>query len=292
MSRLTCRERAGVLSVWLILAGLGGLLAALPGTAGSAEVSEGSRVEIVVTGIPRPIQLARDGDGMLVVLGQGWRGDSAGELYRVDLRGTLPVDDARALRVVVPFASEPRKTALGSLAVDPHSGDLFLGEENGNRIYRLGSTQHLRPVAVGLNHLLGGSTLALDHLGRLVFLDYASPETHLRAEAPLPPSLSWLTEEGYRGPVVFRVDVHADRPLPRRADLLAPIFPRSGAISAGREPLWRLIGSDPTASFASWPDCPPATITGRTSPRGQTGACSSVADFIYARSSGSPQPER
>jgi hypothetical protein len=152
------------------------------------------------------------------------------------------VDAARAPRVVIPFATEPRKTALGSLAVDPRSGDLFLGEENGNRIYRLGPNQHLRPVAVGLNHLLGGSTMALDRLGRLIFLDYASPETHLRAEAPLPPSLSWLTEEGYRGPVVFRVDVHEDRPLPRRADLFAPIFPRSSEVRAGREPLWRLIG--------------------------------------------------
>ena len=163
---------------------------------------------------------------MLVVLGQGWRGDAAAELYRIDVRGALPVNAARAPRVVIPFATEPRKTALGSLAVDPRSGDLFLGEENGNRIYRLGSNQHLRPVAVGLNHLLGGSTMALDRLGRLIFIDYASPETHLRAESPLPPSLSWLTEEGYRGPVVFRVDVHEDRPLPRRADLLPPIFPR------------------------------------------------------------------
>jgi hypothetical protein len=242
MSRLTCRERAGVWSAWLILVGLGGLLVASPRTAGSAEVSQGSRVEVVVTGIPRPLQLARDGDGMLVVLGQGWRGDAAAELYRIDVRGTLPVDATRAPRVVIPFASEPRKTALGSLAVDPRSGDLFLGEENGNRIYLLGSNHHLRPVAVGLNHLLGGSTMALDRLGRLIFIDYASPETHLRAETPLPPSLSWLTEEGYRGPVVFRADVHEDRPLPRRADLLAPIFPRGGTIGTEREPLWRFIG--------------------------------------------------
>jgi len=242
MSRLTCRGRRRVWSAWLIFAGLGGLLAAGPRTAGSAEVSPGSRVEVVVTGIPRPIQLARDGDGMLVVLGQGWRGDAAAELYRIDVRGALPVNAARAPRVVIPFATEPRKTALGSLAVDPRSGDLFLGEENGNRIYRLGSNQHLRPVAVGLNHLLGGSTMTLDRLGRLIFIDYASPETHLRAETPLPPSLSWLTEEGYRGPVVFRVDVHEDRPLPRRADLLLPIFPRNGKIGTDREPLWRLIG--------------------------------------------------
>jgi hypothetical protein len=137
---------------------------------------------------------------MLVVLGQGWRGDAAAELYRIDLRGSLPVDAAQAPRIVIPFASEPRKSVFGSLALDSRTGDLYLGEENGNRIYRLGTDQHLRAVAVGLNHLLGGSAIALDQQGRLVFLDYASPEMHLRSETPLPPSLSWLTEEGYRGP--------------------------------------------------------------------------------------------
>ncbi len=205
-------------------------------------MSEGFRVEVVVTGIPRPIQLAHDRDGMLVVLGQGWRGDAAAELYRIDLRGSLPVDAAQAPRIVIPFASEPRKSVFGSLALDSRTGDLYLGEENGNRIYRLGTDQHLRVVAVGLNHLLGGSAIALDQQGRLVFLDYASPEMHLRSETPLPPSLSWLTEEGYRGPEVFRVDVDERQPLPRRADLLPPIFPRRETPRAGQEPMWRFIG--------------------------------------------------
>src|SRR3989449_6090807 len=43
---------------------------------------------------------------------------------------SLPVNASVAPRVVIPFAEGPRKTALGSLAVDPRSGDLFLGEEN------------------------------------------------------------------------------------------------------------------------------------------------------------------
>jgi hypothetical protein len=41
--------------------------------------------------------------------------------------------------------------------------------------------------------------------------------------------------------VVFRLDVHEQRPLPRRADLLVPIFPQGGRAGTGREPLWRLI---------------------------------------------------
>ena len=207
-----------------MLGGVGWLLAASPHPVTGADVAAGLRAEIVVTGIPRPIQLALDAQGALVVLSQGWRGDAAAEIYRIDLSRSSPVDATRAPRVVIPFADEPRKTAFGSLAVDPRSGDLFLGEENGNRIYRLGTDHRLQAVVMGLNHLLGGSAIALDPLGRLVFLDYASPEMHLRSETPLPPSLQWTTEEGYRGPVAYRVDVHEDRPLPRRTRL-APTHP-------------------------------------------------------------------
>lgn len=241
MSRLTCRPAGAGEGAWLVLA-LAWLLVSSPQPVAGADVAVGLRADVVVTGIPRPIQLALDAHGRLVVLSHGARGDAAAEIYRFDLRGAMPVDAERAPRVVIPFADEPRKAVFGSLAVDTRSGDVFLGEENGNRIYRLGADQRLQALAVGLNHLLGGSALALDRQGRLIFLDYASLETHLRSEAPLPPSLSWLTEEGYRGPLVFRIDPREERPLPRRADLLAPIVPRGGTIPAGREPLWRLIG--------------------------------------------------
>lgn len=239
MSRVTCRVRGW--GAWLMLAGLTWLLAVSPQPTAGADVSPGWRVDVVVTGIARPIQLAFDTHGGLVVLSHGWRGDAAAEIYRVDVHEALPVDAARVPRVVIPFAEELRKAVFGSLALEPRSGDLFLGEENGNRIYRLGADQRLQAVVVGLNHLLGGSALALDEQGRLVFLDYASPETHLRSEQPLPPSLRWLTDEGYRGPLVFRIDPGEERLLPRRADLLAPILPRGGAIPAGQEPRWRLI---------------------------------------------------
>ena len=195
---------------------------------------------MVATGLPRPLQLALDGRGRLVVLSAGWSGEAAGEIYRLDVRGALPIEAARVPRVVVPFTDESRKTVFGSLAVDPTSGDVFLGEENGNRIYRLRVDHRLQAVTVGLNHLLGGASLTLDGRGRLIVLDYESPETHLRSETPLPPSLSWLLDEGYRGPLVFRIDPHEDRPLPRRADLLIPILPRKEA-RADREPMWRLI---------------------------------------------------
>ena len=242
LSRLRSDLARGALGVSLVAAALCWLVAGGPRQAAGADPSGGLRVEVVVTGIPRPIQLGFDGQESLVVLSQGWRGDAAGEIFRIDVRGSQPVDVTRAPRVVIPFAGEPRKTALGSLAVDPASGDLFLGEENGNRIYRLGAGHRLQAVAVGLDHLLGGSSIAVDPRGRLIFLDYASPETHSRSETPLAPSLSWLTQEGYRGPAVFRVDVRDDRPLPRRAEQLAPILPLVGRAGAGREPAWRLMG--------------------------------------------------
>jgi len=205
-------------------------------------VAPGLRVDVVATGVPRPTQLAFDARGSLVVLSPGSSGDAAGEIYRLDLRGPLPIDAARMPRIVIPFADSPRRTVLGSLALDPPSGNLFLGEENGNRIYRLGDDQRLQPLVVGLNQLLGGTALRLARQGRLVFLDYASSETHLRSETPLPPSLRWLVDEGYLGPLVFRIDPREERALPRRADLLIPILPRRETARPVREPMWRLIG--------------------------------------------------
>ena len=239
MSRLTWSSSVVGWAAWLTLTWC---VVSNPRPTAGAEVAPGFRVDVVATGLPRPIQLALDPRGRLVVLSSGWFGDAAGEVYRLDLRGPLPIDAARVPRVVIPFADEPRKTVFGSLAVDPRNGNLFLGEENGNRIYRLGDDHRLQAVVVGLNHLLGGTALTLDRRGRLVFVDYASPESHLRSETPLPPSLSGLVDEGYQGPLVFRVDPAEERPLPRRADLLAPILPRSEATRPDREPMWRLIG--------------------------------------------------
>jgi len=230
---------------WLaVLLGLGSGLA--PTSASTeGQVAGGFRFEVVATSIPRPAQLALTASGRLVVLSHGWRGDAAAEIFWLDPRGALPVNASVAPRVVIPFAEGPRKTALGSLAVDPKSGDLFLGEENGNRIYRLTGDKRLTPVAVGLNHLLGGSSLAIDPQGRLVVLDYASFESQLRSEDPLPPSLDWLAVEDYTGPLVFRIDPEENVPLPRRLELVAPIFPKRPVRRVAGEPLHRFIAVVP-----------------------------------------------
>ena len=198
------------------------------------------RVEVVVTDIPRPVHVEFDRAGRLVVLSGGWRGDAAAEIYRFSVR-EFPLDASRAPRVVIPFAEGPRKVAFGSLAVDPRSGDLFLGEENGNRIYRLTEAERLTLFGIGLNHLVGGSALAFDARGGLVALDYASPEAQLRSEVPPPSGLEWLSPDAYHGPLVLRVAPDEDVPLPRRFDLATLLFPRGPGPRAGVEPLFRLV---------------------------------------------------
>jgi hypothetical protein len=198
----------------------------------------GVTAELVVTEIGRPIQLAFDPAGRLLVLGHGRRGAAAGEIHRFDVTGALPIDAEHAPRVLIPF-SEARKPTLGSLAVDARTGDLYLGEENGNRVYRLATESRLVAVAVGLRHLVGGSSIALDSDGRLIALDFASPETEGRAETPPPRGLEVLGT-GYQGPLIFRVALGDGAALPRRLDLVPPLFPR-GWISPPGEPLTRLI---------------------------------------------------
>ena len=228
---------------WAALLGALALASALVPHAGIAEswLASGLRVEVVATGVPRPAQLALAASGRLVVLSHGWRGDSAAEIFWLDPAGVLPINAALVPRFVIPFAEGPRKNALGSLALDPRSEDLFLGEENGNRIYRLGADKRLTPVVIGANHLLGGSSIATDAQGRLVVLDYASFESQLRSEAPLPPWLDWLAAEDYQGPLVFRIDPADEVPLPRRLELVAPIFPKPPVRRLRGEPLNRFI---------------------------------------------------
>lgn len=245
MSRLTCLGRLGRLAgTWF-----GGLCLLLAGVTSAAgvDVAPGLRVEVVVTGVPRPVQVAVDGSRHLVILSHGRQGDAAAELYRVDL-AALPLDAARQPRVVIPFSTGPRKAAFGSLAVDPRSGDLFLGEENGNRIYRLGAQEQLTLFGVGLNHLLGGSSLTFDRSGRLVVLDYTSPAEQLRSEAPPPATFEWLSGDAYQGPVVVRLDPEENVPLPRRLDVVAPLLPKGAAPGAKVEPLYRFISVATTSS--------------------------------------------
>jgi len=201
--------------------------------------------EVVATGIPRPLQVALDGR-TLIVLSPGLQGDSAGELYRIDLAGELPVDLARQPRVRIPFA-DTRPAVLGSLALHPDGRQLFLGEENGRRIYWLGAGDRLTLYATGLHRLPGGSTIAFDASGRLLALDYVDRGLAPAEERP-PPGLEALTDDDYAGPLVFRLSLTADIVLPRRLDRMLPIFPRGSGGRPGGALLPRIISLTPLAT--------------------------------------------
>jgi hypothetical protein len=221
---------------------LGG--AALLAWLGSAPpvASPASPLEVVATGVPRPLQLALDGR-TLVVLSPGLHGDSAGDIYRIDLDGELPVNLAHQPRVRIPFA-DTRTAALGSLAIDPASRQLFLGEENGSRIYQLSSDERLTVYATGLQRLPGGSAFAFDASGRLVVVDHVDPAVS-RPEERAPPGLEPFRDEDYRGPLVFRVALEPGIPLPRRLDRMPPLFPRAWGGRRGGAFLPRLISVAP-----------------------------------------------
>jgi len=243
VSRLRSSRWRALALVVVALASLARVDAPRPAVAQSRADGEW-RVEVVVTQIPRPAQLAFTRAGRLVVLSHGWRGDAAGEIFEFDVSARLPVDGSRAPHIVVPFADGPRKSAFGSLAILAESGDLLLGEENGNRVSRLTHAHRLDDVAVGIQHLVGGGAIALDTRDRLVVLDYMSAETRMRSESPLPPTLESALGDGYQGPLVFRVDLR-ESSLPRRLDLAPPLFPRAWATKPGAELLSRFISVVP-----------------------------------------------
>jgi hypothetical protein len=190
--------------------------------------------DVVATGVSRPLQLALDGR-TLIILGPGQAGDSAGELYRVDLDGAQPADLSRLPRLRLPFP-DARTATFGSLAVDPVSRDLFLGEENGTRIYRLGPDGRLVSFAVGLHRLAGGTTLAFDGHRRLLVVDHLDPTLPGGEERALPELESIRDDPG--GPRIFRLVLDHDAVLPRRLDRLIPIFPRGAARQSAESLAW------------------------------------------------------
>jgi hypothetical protein len=236
MRRVVAVRGIGALVIALVLLGLAGE---------SPQAQTGPPFEVVATGVPRPLQVVLDGRA-LIVLSLGRQGNVAGELYRVPLDGDLPLDLAGQPRVRIPFTDE-RPATLGSLALHPQTRVIFLGEENGTRVYRLADDGRLTLYATGIHRLGGGSTLAFDRLGRLVVVDYVDPALSEDEERP-PPGLEQFRDEDYRGPLVFRMMAESGIPLPRRLGLQAPLFPRAWGGRAGGALLPKFISVVPVGS--------------------------------------------
>ncbi len=188
---------------------------------------------VVATGVLRPLQLAWDGSA-LVVLSAGARGEAAAELHRVAVDRDSAVDLSVQTPRKIPFDAA-LGTTLGSLAIEPASGALFMGEENGARVWRLGADGRPALYASGLRRLAGGGTIAFDGTGRLLLLDHADP--FVAPPERLPPALEQLRDEDYRGPLIYRLVLDPTLALPRRVDNLPPFFPRRWSGRASIPPL-------------------------------------------------------
>jgi DNA-binding beta-propeller fold protein YncE len=233
-------------------------------------------LEVVATGVMRPLQLAVH-ERTLLVLGPGAGGDAAGEIYRVDLDGERPVDLSRSPRVRIPFL-DGRLATLGSLALHPRTRQIYLGEENGTRLYRLDDSERLVLYATGLRRILGGSSIAVDAAGRLIVVDHVDPLLS-PDEEPAPPGLEQFRDEDYRGPLVFRLVLDGPAPLPRRLANVVPLFPRGWPARRGGALLPRFVsavatGADELVLLASSGDlfrlAGDSTLTPFTAlPRGQ-----------------------
>jgi hypothetical protein len=133
------------------------------------------------------------------------------------------------------------------MALEPTTRDLFLGEENGKRVYRLDADERLSLYLDGLRRLPGGSALVFDDAGRLVLLDHADPLIS-PAEERTPQALEQFRDEDYRGPLLFRLSLDPTIPLPRRLDRVPPWFPRGWGGRGGGALLPRFVAVAPLGS--------------------------------------------
>src|SRR2546428_8579398 len=104
MSRFSAALAAALIAV---AAGL----AARPGAASSVQTAPGLIAEVVVTDVGRPIQLAFDRGGRLVVLSPGPRRHAAGADPPPDEEPRPPHHARRQPRRVVPLSAAPRRPA-------------------------------------------------------------------------------------------------------------------------------------------------------------------------------------
>jgi hypothetical protein len=182
----------------------------------------GYRLDVVARGFRLPQDLAVDSRDSVWLLTQADPAGGAGALVRVPLTGAEPLDLATLPSISIPFSGVPVR--VGSVARDPRTGSLYVAEQSGRQVFRVTPDGAVVRYARGLNRLAETRAVGFDPEGRLVVLDFAGRS--LVADT----GNNWLRElfgesAGYVGPVLYRLRVDEDLPLPRNLEPANPIFP-------------------------------------------------------------------
>jgi hypothetical protein len=192
-------------------------------SARSLRLPPGYQLDVVARGFRLPQDLAVDSGESVWLLTQADPAGGAGALVRVPLTSPGPLDLAALPFISIPFASGT-PVRVGSLARDPRTGHLYVAEQSGRRVFRVAPDGAVVEYARGLNRLAETRAVCFDAEGRLVILDFVGRS--LVADA----GTSWLRElfgesDAYVGPVLYRLRVDEDLPLPRNLEPANPFFP-------------------------------------------------------------------
>lgn len=201
------------------------------GTAGAEPPSDirlapGFRVEVFAVNLRGPEDMAWDPHGALIVLNTLGRAGTVGEILRLPVRSdeALPLDASKAPSTSLTATIFTPHFPIGSLALHPPTGDLFLAERWGTRVLRLSPDGRVIPYAAGFWRL-PQRAVRFDHAGMLLVLDGRSEgrtgrEETEEEEAEGPGSRRYL------GPILYRVSVEDRVALPRNVRYWRPVFPR------------------------------------------------------------------
>lgn len=187
-------------------------------------VRPGFQAEVAVVGVADPMDLAIDRPGSLVILDRGDPMESGQVLIRVPLPapGGPPIDARTAPRILVPIGRGGLAYPAGAIAVHPTSGDIFLSEFGGKRLYRLDRSGRLSLYATGF-WMLPRTAVRFDRDQDLFVLDFSGQRAVPEAD-PYMEDRDLLGEA--RDPaetVIYRVKVNQSHPLPRQSAYWQPI---------------------------------------------------------------------
>lgn len=189
-------------------------------------VAPGFRIEVFAVNLRGPEDMAWDPRGELIVLNALGRPGTVGEIVRLPVRpdAPLPVDAAKAPTHALAGAAFARPFPIGSLALHAPTGDLYLAERWGTRLFRLSPDGRIVPYATGFFRL-PYRAVRFDDRGMLLVLDGRSEGRLGRKEAD-EDEADGPDERPYLGPILYRVSVEDRAALPRSVRYWRAVFPR------------------------------------------------------------------